>query len=193
MKRIFLKDSTILIDVLFPLKGINKYIKNILLIFFGTLLLAVSSKIQVPFWPVPMTMQTFIVFIIAMSYGWKLSFLTLIAYLIEGAAGFPVFAKGGGLLYLTGPTAGYLYGMAIAAGVMGYFADLGYGKSIITCMFPLLVGTVIIFVFGVGYLSSIIGFEKAIAAGLLPFIPSELFKIALAFFIIPSIWNYIKN
>ena len=140
-----------------------------------------------------MTMQTFIVFIIAMSYGSKLSFLTLIAYLIEGAAGLPVFAKGGGLLYLTGPTAGYLYGMAIAAGVMGYFADNGFGKSIIRCMIPLLVGTIIIFVFGVGYLASIIGFEKAIAVGLLPFIPSELFKIALAFFIIPSIWNYIRN
>ena len=193
MKRIFLRDSTTLIDVLFPLKGLNEYIKNILLVFFGTLLLAVSSKIQVPFWPVPMTMQTFVVFIIAMSYGWKLSFLTLIAYLIEGAAGLPVFAKGGGLLYLTGPTAGYLYGMAIAAGVMGYFADNGFGKSIIKCMIPLLVGTIIIFVFGVGYLASIIGFEKAIAVGLLPFIPSELFKIALAFFIIPSIWNYIRN
>ena len=190
MKRIFAKDSMTLIDGLFPLGGINSYIKNFLLIIFGTLLLAVSSKIQVPFWPVPMTMQTFIVFIIAMAYGWKLSLLTLIAYLIEGAAGIPVFAKGGGLLYLTGPTAGYLYGMTIAAGIMGYFADLGYGKTITKCIIPLLIGTIIIFVLGVGYLSSIIGFEKAFAAGLLPFIPSELFKIALALFIIPSIWKY---
>ena len=192
MKKLFSKDSVTLIHLLFPIRGLNSYITNIFLIFFGTLLLAVSSKIQVPFWPVPMTMQTFVVFIISMAYGWRLSFLTLIAYLIEGAIGMPVFAKGGGLLYLTGPTAGYLYGMTIAAGVMGYFADLGYGKSIIKCIVPLLIGTIIIFVFGVGYLSSIIGFEKALAAGLLPFIPSELFKIALALFIIPSIWKYIQ-
>ena len=114
---------------------------------FGTLLLAVSSKIQVPFWPVPMTMQTFIVFILSMSYGSRLSFLTLIAYLIEGAMGLPVFAKGGGFLYLIGPTAGYLYGMTIAAGVIGYFADRGYGKSVIKCVVPLLIGTIIIFIF----------------------------------------------
>ena len=186
-------NNSTLVNSLLPLKGLNTYIKNILLVLFGTLLLTVSSKIQVPFWPVPMTMQTFVVLIIAMAYGWKLSFLTLVAYLIEGALGLPVFAKGGGLLYLTGPTAGYLYGMALAAAVIGYFADLGYGKSIIKCILPLLIGTIIIFICGIGYLSSIIGFEKAIAAGLLPFIPSELFKIALAVFIVPTIWKYIQK
>ena len=180
-----------LINNLLPLNNINnKILKIIFYVLFGTLLLAVSSKVQVPFWPVPMTMQTFVVLIIAMMYGWKLSLLTLIAYLIEGAVGLPVFAKGGGLLYLIGPTAGYLYGMVIAAAVIGYFADLGYGKSIIKCIIPLGIGTIIIFVCGIGYLSSIIGFDKAIAAGLLPFIPSELFKIALAAFIIPTIWKY---
>ena len=188
-----MNNNTTLIENLLPLSGINITIRNILFVLFGTLLLAVSSKIQVPFWPVPMTMQTFAVLIIAMAYGWKLSLLTLIAYLIEGAVGLPVFAKGGGLLYLIGPTAGYLYGMAIAAAVIGYFADLGYGKSIIKCIVPLLLGTIIIFICGIGYLSSIIGFEKAIAAGLLPFIPSELFKISLALFIIPSIWKYIQK
>ena len=192
VEKIFNRNRS-LIDNLFPFRGVNVYFKNIILILFGTLLLAFSSKIQVPFWPVPMTMQTFVVFIIAMAYGWKLSFLTLIAYLIEGALGLPVFAKGGGLPYLIGPTAGYLYGMTIAAAVIGYFADLGYGKTIIKCIMPLLIGTIIIFVFGIGYLSSIIGFEKAIVAGLLPFIPSELFKIALAVFIIPTIWKYIQK
>ena len=93
MKKIFAKDPNNLINALFPLTGLNVYLKNILLIFFGTLLLATSSKIQVPFWPVPMTMQTFVVFIIAMAYGWKLSFLTLATYLIEGAFGLPVLQK----------------------------------------------------------------------------------------------------
>ena len=113
--------------------------------------------------------------------------------MIEGAIGIPVFAKGGGYLYLIGPTAGYLYGMTIAAGVIGYFADHGYGKSIIKCVVPLSLGTIIIFVFGIGYLSLIIGIEKAITVGLMPFIPSELFKIALAVFIIPTIWKYTKK
>ena len=185
-------DST-LINNLFPLKGYNVFLKSFFLILFGTLLLTISSKIQVPFWPVPMTMQTFIVLIIAMAYGWKLSFLTLLAYLFEGAIGLPVFAKGGGLSYLLGPTAGYLYGMTIASAVVGYFADLGYGKSIFKCVLPLIVGTIIIFVCGIVYLSSIIGFEKAIIAGLLPFIPSELFKIALAVFLIPFVWKFVQK
>ena len=81
-----------------------------------------------------------------------ISLLTLSAYLIEGALGIPVFAKGGGLPYLIGPTAGYLYGMTIAAAVIGYFADLGYGKSIIKCIFPLSLGTAIIFVCGIKHL-----------------------------------------
>ena len=140
-----------------------------------------------------MTLQTFAVFLIGLTYGWRLGGITVSIYLLEGAIGLPVFAKGGGLPYVIGPTAGYLYGMAIAAAVIGYFADLGYGKSITKCIMPLLLGTIIIFICGIGYLSSIIGFEKAIVAGLLPFIPSELFKIALAVFIIPTIWKYIQK
>ena len=112
-----MKNNTTLINSLLSTYNINTYLKNIALVLFGTLLLALSSKVQVPFWPVPMTMQTFIVFIIGMAYGWRLAFFTLVAYLLEGALGLPVFAKGGGLLYLTGPTAGYLYGMTIAAAV----------------------------------------------------------------------------
>ena len=172
---------------------LSKVIKITLVTFLGTLLLAMSAKIQTPLVPVPVTMQTFAVLLLGMSFGYKIATATVVLYLIEGALGLPVFAKGGGLLYLIGPTAGYLYGMTIAAAVIGYFADLGYGKSIIKCIIPLLLGTIIIFVCGIGYLSSIIGFEKAIAGGLLPFIPSELFKIALAVFIIPTIWKYIQK
>ena len=116
-----MKNNTTLINSLLSTYKINTHYKNIALVLFGTLLLTISSKVQVPFWPVPMTMQTFIVFIIGMAYGWRLAFFTLVAYLIEGALGLPVFAKGGGLLYLTGPTAGYLYGMTIAAAVIGFF------------------------------------------------------------------------
>ena len=188
-----MKNNSTLIHLLLSTYKINTYYKNIVLILFGTLLLAVSSKIQVPFWPVPMTMQTFIVFIIGMSYGWKLALSTLIAYLAEGALGLPVFAKGGGLLYLIGPTAGYLYGMAIAAGVIGFLAERGYNDSYIKSLISFIIGTVIIFVLGVGYLGSVIGYDKALAGGLDPIIPSEFFKIGLAVILIPSITRYINK
>ena len=188
-----MKNNTTLINSLLSTYKINTHYKNIALVLFGTLLLTISSKVQVSFWPVPMTMQTFIVFIIGMAYGWRLAFFTLVAYLIEGALGLPVFAKGGGLLYLTGPTAGYLYGMTIAAAVIGFFAELGYNESYFKSLISLMVGTVIIFVFGVGYLGSVIGYDKALAGGLYPFIPSEFFKIGLAAIIIPSITRYINK
>ena len=117
-----MKNNSTLVKNLLSDYKINIYFQNISLMLIGTLILAFSSKVQVPFWPVPMTMQTFVVFIIGMTFGSKLAFFTLLLYLFEGAIGLPVFAKGGGLLYLTGPTAGYLYGMTIAAGFIGYLA-----------------------------------------------------------------------
>ena len=188
-----MKNNNTLINSILSTSSINAYFKNIALILFGTLLLALSSKVQVPFWPVPMTMQTFIVFIIGMSYGWKLAFSTLVIYLFEGALGLPVFAKGGGLLYLTGPTAGYLYGMTIAAAVIGIFAELGYNNSYFKSLVSLSIATFIIFLCGVGYLGSLIGYDKALAGGLYPFIPSELFKIGLAVVLIPSITRFINR
>ena len=188
-----MKNNTTLINSLLSAYQINTHYKNIVLVLFGTLLLTISSKVQVPFWPVPMTMQTFIVFIIGMAYGWRLAFFTLVAYLIEGAMGLPVFAKGGGLLYLIGPTSGYLYGMAIAAGVIGFLAEHGYNDSYIKSLISLIIGTIIIFVLGVGYLGSVIGYDKALAGGLYPFIPSEFFKIGLAVILIPSITRYINK
>ena len=188
-----MKNNTTLINSLLSTYEINTHYKNIALVLFGTLLLTISSKIQVPFWPVPMTMQTFIVFIIGMSYGGKLALSTLIAYLLEGASGLPVFAKGGGLLYLIGPTAGYLYGMAIAAGVIGFLAERGYNDSYIKSLISLIIGTIIIFVLGVGYLGSVIGYDKALVGGLYPFMPSEFFKIGLAVVLIPSITRYINK
>ena len=188
-----MKNNLTLINSVLSNYKINTYLKNFLLVFFGTLMLAVSSKVQVPFWPVPMTMQTFIVFIIGMSYGSKLAFLTVLVYLLEGAFGLPVFAKGGGLIYLTGPTAGYLYGMMIAAYIIGTFSDLGYNQSYFKSLKSLLIGTFFIFLLGVGYLGSIIGFEKAVTAGFYPFVLSEIFKILLAVALIPNITKYLNK
>lgn len=187
-----MKNNLILINQIFPTNGISSYIKNILLVLFGSVLLAISSKVQVPFWPVPMTMQTFVVFLIGMSYGWKLSFFTLLIYIFEGALGLPVFATGAGLAYLMGPTAGYIYGMLLAAIVIGFLSEKGFSSTYFMSLVSLLLGSLIIFILGVGYLGSIIGYDKAINFGLLPFIPSELFKIALAVALIPSVSKFIK-
>tara|TARA_Y100001970_G_C14201125_1_gene841142 strand:+ start:1346 stop:1936 length:591 start_codon:yes stop_codon:yes gene_type:complete len=187
-----MQNDRILINRIFPTQGASTYIKNIILVIFGTLLLAVSAKVQVPFWPVPMTMQTFVVFLIGMSYGWRLALFTLLAYLLEGAIGLPVFAKGGGLAYLLGPTAGYLYGMLFASIIIGILSQKGFSNSYFLCLIALIIGSIIIFTLGVGFLGSIIGYDKAISAGLMPFIPSELFKIALAVALIPSLSKNFK-
>jgi len=182
----------ILINKLKTFENINSNVVNILLVLFGTILLAISAKIQLPFWPVPMTMQTFVIFLIGMTYSVRLSFITVSMYLFEGALGLPVFASGGGIAYLVGPTSGYLYGMLISSVVISYLANLGFSKTYFKTSISLLIGSFIIFLFGILYLGSIIGYEKAIIAGLLPFIPSELFKIALAVSLIPTIQKIIK-
>ena len=182
----------ILINKLKTFENFNSNVVSILLVLFGTILLAISAKIQLPFWPVPMTMQTFVIFLIGMTYSVRLSFITVSMYLFEGALGLPVFASGGGVAYLVGPTSGYLYGMLISSVVISYLANLGFSKTYFKTSISLLIGSFIIFLFGILYLGSIIGYEKAIIAGLLPFIPSELFKIALAVSLIPSIQKIIK-
>ena len=188
-----MNNDRILINRLKSFENINPNLLNIVLALFGTVLLTISAKVQVPFWPVPMTMQTFVIFLIGMTYGVRLSFVTVALYLFEGAAGLPVFASGGGIAYLTGPTAGYLYGMLLASVVISYLADLGFSKTYFKSFISLTIGSIIIFAVGIIYLGSIIGYQKAIVAGLLPFIPSELFKIALAVALIPTVQKVIKK
>ena len=186
-------EDRILINKLKNFENINSNFLTITLILIGSILLAISAKIQVPFWPVPMTMQTFVIFLIGMTYSIRLSFVTVAFYLFQGAMGLPVFAAGGGIAYLVGPTAGYLYGMLFASIVISYFANLGFSKTYFKAALSLLIGSVVLFSFGIMYLGYIIGFEKALAVGLLPFIPSELFKIALAVALIPTLHKIIKK
>ena len=186
-------EDRILINKLKNFENINSNFLTITLILIGSVLLAISAKIQVPFWPVPMTMQTFVIFLIGMTYSIRLSFATVAFYLFQGAIGLPVFAAGGGIAYLVGPTAGYLYGMLFASIVISYLANLGFSKTYFKAALSLLIGSVVIFSFGIMYLGYIIGFEKALTAGLLPFIPSELFKIALAVALIPTLHKIIKK
>ena len=164
-----------------------------ILAILGTAVLALSAKVQIPFWPVPMTMQTFVVLILGMAYGARLGAATLALYLIEGAVGIPVFATGSGIAYIAGPTGGYLIGFLLAAYTIGWLANQGWDRSMIKTLGAMLVGTAIIFIFGIAWLSTFIGFEKAVAAGLTPFILSEALKIALAVIIMPLLWKRFSN
>lgn len=177
-----------LIQVVSPWKT-NSVVSKVILVLIGTLALALSAKIQVPFWPVPMTMQTFVVLLLGLAYGPKLGAITGLSYLAEGAIGLPVFAGGGGGAYLIGPTGGYLFGFVLAMGMVGWLAAQGWDRSWRSLLFAMILGELIIFGAGVSWLSTFTGLEKAIEIGLTPFIVAEIFKIALVVISLPMIWG----
>ena len=176
-----MKNNSILINQIFPLRGTLSYIRNIILIVFGSLLLAISSKLQVPFWPVPMTMQTFVVLFLGISFGYKIAFFTVGLYLIEGILGLPVFSnspeRGVGLVYFTGPTMGYLIGF-LSACFLASLVKLKDNYFIIFIKLVLAVST--IYIFGILWLGTLIGWDKPIVQlGVTPFLLAELFKVGL--------------
>lgn len=159
----------------------------------GTALLWLSAKINVPFYPVPMSMQTFVVLAIGAAYGWRLGAATLLLYLAEGAAGLPVFAgtpeKGIGLAYMMGPTGGYLVGFVAGAALTGWLCERGFDRSFLGLTAAMFIGHVVIFVFGVAWLAGLIGFEKAWAAGVAPFYLATVLKTLLAAAAIQGGWK----
>ena len=146
----------------------------------GALLLAVAAHLQIPFWPVPMTMQTFVVFTLGATGGARRAGLAVLAYLAAGLAGLPVFASGAGPLYMAGPTGGYLLGFLLAAMLVGAAAGRGWLRRLPTAVAVLLAADVVLFACGVVWLAVLIGWQKAFAAGVLPFLPAEAAKVALA-------------
>lgn len=177
---------------LWPQAGESLLAKTVL-VLAGSLLLIASAKVQVPFWPVPMTMQTFVVLGIGAAYGARLAGLTVLTYLAQGAIGLPVFAAGGGLAMLAGPTAGYLVGFLVAAVLVGALADRGWCRTRSSTALAFLAGTAVMFTLGVAWLSVLFGLQTAITAGLLPFVLSEAVKIALAVAVFPLAWKLAKE
>jgi biotin transport system substrate-specific component len=159
------------------------------LVLFGSLLIAVAGKITVPFGPVPATLQTLAIFVIAAAFGRKLALATLAAYLIEGAAGLPVFTNGGGLAYFAGPTTGYLAGFVVAAGLTGWAADRGLDRNAFKLFAVNLLGTAIILLLGAAWIAIAFGPEKALAWGVGPFIATDVIKAALAAAVVPAGWQ----
>jgi biotin transport system substrate-specific component len=184
--------NTTLANRLWPQSGTSTLHKA-LLVVAGSLALAISAKVQVPFWPVPMTMQTLVVLLIGASFGARLGGVTLAAYLAQGAAGLPVFASGAGLAYMAGPTGGYLAGFLLAAIVVGALADRGFGRNVWTTLVAMGAGLVAIYGLGVGWLAVFAGLEKAITLGVVPFVPAEAVKLALAALLLPSAWKLARR
>jgi biotin transport system substrate-specific component len=167
----------------------SKIIKNIFIALMGTIILAISSKIKIPFYPVPMTMQTFIVLFIGLAFGWRLGVATIGLYLFEGIIGLPVFSgtpeKGIGIIYFTGPTMGYLIGFLATCFFAGYF---NFNKNLFKNFLKLVFATSFIYLFGMLWLGLLIGWEKPIfKLGAQPFMLAELLKILIITFMLPKI------
>ena len=170
----------------------NKLTKSLLIVILGSILLTISAKIKIPFYPVPMTMQTFVVLFLGISFGYKIGVATVILYLLEGIVGLPVFSnspeKGLGIAYFVGPTMGYLIGFVFASFLAGY---LKYNSNFVFTFIKLTLSTSIIYIFGVLWLGNLIGWEKPILQlGVFPFLLAELFKILLLTLLVKKILKF---
>ena len=158
--------------------------RALVLVVGGTLLLWASAKVQVPFWPVPATLQTLAVVLIGAFYGSRLGAATVAAYLAEGAAGLPVFAgtpeKGIGLAYMVGPTGGYLAGFLLAAFIIGRLVESGFARNLPTVALSVGTAHAAVHLCGLAWLSAAIGMSNAVNAGFLPFVPADVVKMALS-------------
>ena len=159
----------------------TKIIKSLLAIILGSIALTISAKIKIPFYPVPMTMQTFVVLFLGISLGYKIGLASVGLYLLEGIIGLPVFSnspeKGVGLIYFTGPTMGYLIGFLIAS----FLASKVNNKdNIIVVLTKLIIATSTIYILGLLWLGTLIGWDKPIfELGAKPFLLAEIFKVLL--------------
>ena len=170
-------------------------LRAFILVVAGSTLLTLSAKINVPFYPVPMTMQTFVVLVISMAFGPVLAIATVGVYLLQGMLGLPVFAgtpaRGIGWAYMVGPTGGYLLGFLIASGLLGVFARRGFDRSFAMTLVAMTAGTLVIYIPGFLWLWAFIGAEKAWMFGVGPFLPAAACKILLAALVLPTAWKLI--
>ena len=179
-------------DVLRPASRQYALAYDAALVIGASLLVALCAQLVIPMWPVPMTGQTFAVLLVGALLGSRRGALAMIAYLAEGAMGLPFFAgASGGLVILGGPTGGYLIGFVAAAAVVGWLAERGWDRHIHMTALAMVMGNAVIYLFGVSWLGAIIGFDKALAGGLYPFLLGDLAKLVLAALLLPAGWRMI--
>jgi biotin transport system substrate-specific component len=184
---------------------VNQFVQGAILVVAGTLILTISAKIKVPFYPVPMTLQTFAVMALAAAYGSRLAVLTVLAYLLQGALGLPVFTNTppavAGPLYFMGPTGGFLIGFIVLAMIVGKATDYGWDRSIPKLLAAMVVADIVVFTMGFGWLAFFaqvssgqgIGIESAFMNGVVPFLLGDALKIVLAALAIPMGWRLLER
>jgi biotin transport system substrate-specific component len=187
-------------------ENVNRALMAVILVLVGSAILAVSAKVKVPFWPVPMTLQTFAVMAIAAAYGSRLAVATVVAYLLEGALGLPVFTNTpplvAGPAYFLGTTGGFLLGFVPLAAIVGTAADRGWDRSITKLFAAMIVADLVVFVIGFAWLAwgaqlasgaTGIGAASAFTNGVAPFLLADLLKIVLAAVLIPTSWGLVEK
>jgi len=177
-----------------PTEGAARRVKDVALVLAGIAALTLAAKIRVPMWPVPITMQTFAVLAIGTAFGLRLGLTTILGYLALGALGLTVFTgEGAGLGYMLGSTGGYMLGFVIAAIAMSALARRGWDRSALGMAGAMLIGTAIIYAFGLGWMTHLFGAEHGFAwvveKGLLPFLPGDALKLVLAALVVPGLWK----
>ena len=190
--------NTVLAEILRPQGIAASAAKSLVLVAFGVATLVLASKIRVPMWPVPVTMQTFAVLVLGAAYGLRLGLITALAWIALGAAGVAVFAgENSGLAYLAGPTGGYLAGFAVAMGVMGWLAARGWDRSVFRMAGAMLLGNAVIYLFGLAWMSWLFAAEKGMGwvlqYGMLNFLVGDAVKLALAAMLMPLAWKAVKR
>ena len=189
--------NKVLAEAVFPREGRALMVKRVALVVVGVAALAIAAKIKVPFWPVPVTMQTFAVLTIGAAYGLRLGVATLLAYLAVGALGYDVFtsssAESNGIAYMMGPTGGYLVGFVLAAGLLGWLARLGWDRSTGRMAAAMLIGNLVIYAAGLAWLGHLFaadhGWATVLDWGLWPFLAGDALKLALAALVFPLAWK----
>ena len=179
---------------LWPQQAASRTARFAALAIGGTLALAISAKMQVPFYPVPMTLQTLVVLLIGAAFGARLAAATVALYLAEGLLGLPVFAGAvAGPAYMAGPTGGFLVGFLFAAALVGWLSERGWDRSLGLLLAAMTLGHAVIFAFGLGWLSSLIGAEKAWALGFAPFFAATVVKTLLAWALVGAAWRAVAG
>ncbi|WP_226576384.1 biotin transporter BioY [Acuticoccus sediminis] len=193
--------NSVLTEAIGPNSGAALRAKELLLIVAGVAALAITAKMRVPMWPVPITMQTFTVFVIGAAYGARLGVGTVLAYLALGALGADVFtgssATVGGLSYMAGPTGGYLAGFVVATAVVGALARRGWDRSVWRMAVAVALGTATVYALGLGWMSVLFAGDKGMAwvlqYGMVNFLPGDALKLALAATAVPAVVHLIGS
>lgn len=179
-------------QVLWPEVEVS-FARKLLLVLIGSLVLTISAKVQIPFYPVPLTMQTLAAIMIGTLFGARLGAATVMFYLAQGFVGLPVFAGPvAGPAYFAGPTGGFLVGFVLAAGVAGLLAERGWDRKMGTTFALMVIAAAMIHIPGIAWLSTLTGMETAVMKGSVPFLLGDLLKAALATLVLPFAWKLLK-